>query len=184
MTDSTEITLIPHNGNSEGAKSRPGTSPQESIFSKPSLVLGKDDSERPRFRIVRVEKKGGIMRGERFSFSSFVHGLDGRVTRERLEWRHRERRVGNGRDEKEGFKLTMTRTRQIVAIYEKDENDSYGSETLGHLKFVAEEGFLGEETEVVATVSLLSIVERERRNGGTRQLGMFANRCGLGGFID
>lgn len=187
VTMATDITLSPSTrtsssmrglsrATSHGVLSAQATSPSESVFEKPAMVLGKDDSGRPRFRIVRVGLRGGngILRAGRWGFEVEVEtGRERR--REWFEWRKdrsgekRERwcgievRLGEGTSQRcQKLKLVNVRTSEVVAGFTRSEDDG----TLGLFRFCGDD--IGGEFDVLAVMSLLSVVERGRRKGSNR----------------
>ena len=131
-----------------------------------------------------MEMKGGIFTGERSYFSSRVIGANRLIEREGFEWRKLDKTNRGDAGQKDGFKLVMVRTREVIATFEKDDDSAPGIGTLGYFKFHVEEERLGEECEVMAVISLLGVIEKERRRGGSRTNGLFKDRCGLGGFLN
>lgn len=194
VTMTTDITLSPatrkgesvrglRRSASHNALGRPATSPSDSVFEKPQLVLGKDDSGRPRLRSVRVCLRGGngIFRAGRWGFE--IESEKGRERRrEWYEWRKdkgSERRdlwcgieIGFGEGSSQRCqKLTLMNTRsgEIVAGFERSEDDN----GLGVFRFYGDE--IGGEFDVLAVMSLLSVVERGRRRGSNRLSKAFRN---------
>jgi len=162
---------------------RPATSPSDSGFEKPQLVLGKDDSGRPRLRIVRVCLRGGngIFRAGRWGFE--MENERGRERRrEWYEWRKDksgekrdlwcgiEINLGEGSSQRcQKLKLVHVRTGEVVAGFVRSEDDG----GLGLFRFYGDE--IGGEFDVMAVMSLLSVVERGRRRGSNRLSKAFRN---------
>lgn len=184
VTMCTDITLCPKvniratSVRAESHGGRPMTSPDESEFEKPKLVLGKDDGVggRPRLRIVRVWLRGdnGFMRRGRWGFEIV------REVRECYEWKRDKSREkaksgdgawcgldvnwGHGaHGQSESLKLVNSRTKEMVAGFVRGD-ESKGS--LGVFRFFGDE--IGGEFDVMAVMSLLSVVERGRRKGSNR----------------
>lgn len=193
VTMCTDVTLCPKgivgamSLRAESRGGRPMTSPEESGFEKPKFVLGKDDSAggRPRLRIVRVWLRGdnGFMRRGRWGFEIV------REVRESYEWkrdRSREKPKAKNRDgvwcgldlnwsygpngQSESLKLVNSRTKEMVAGFVRGD-DNKGS--LGIFRFFGDE--IGGEFDVMALMSLLSVVERGRRKGSNRLSKAFRN---------
>ena len=187
VTMSTDVTLSPASSKtgessrglsratSHNALVRPATSPSDSGFEKPQLVLGKDDSGRPRLRIVRVCLRGGngIFKVGRWGFEIETEkGREGERVREWFEWRKDkgneksdlwcgiDLRFGDGSTQK--LKLVNARSGEVMAGFTRSEDDN----GLGVFRFCGQE--IGGEFDVLAVMSLLSIVERGRRRGSNR----------------
>lgn len=182
VTESTDITLCP--SNESGGMSRPGTTPQDMNFSKPRLLMGKDDSIRPTFRSVRLEMKGGRLRWERFYFSCMVPRNDsGKMASEKFEWRRLERKRGDVKRQIDGYHVVRTRSGDAVAVFE--ESPGLGGGIMGTLTFAVQEETLGGEFDIIAVMSLISVIEKERRRGiASRPKLSLYDRCGLGGLLD
>jgi len=96
--------------------------------------------------------------------------------RERFEWRNSSRSFGrsfDGDNDTGGLKLIRVSTGDVIAVYAGLGQRSGGktSRVLGMFRFLQGEGCagLGEDLEVLAIVSLLSIVERGRTIRAHRQ---------------
>jgi hypothetical protein len=124
--------------------------------------------ERPRFQVEPLSSTCGIFTTEKYSFGH-THQRTG--VRERFEWRNSSRSFIRSFDEKQetgGLKLVRIRTGDVIAVYAglgqtKAQNTSRVVGMFRFLKGDSSHG-LGEDLEVLAIVSLLSIVERARRD--------------------
>jgi hypothetical protein len=153
----------------------PAPKPISSSFSSIDLSCAKSslsshtehEFERPQFRNETLIPSGGIFTAEKHSFS---HTLTRSGVRERFEWRNSSRsfsRSFDGDKDTGGLKLIRVSTGDVIAVYAGLGQRPGGktSRVLGMFRFLQGEGSagLGEDLEVLAIVSLLSIVERGRR---------------------
>lgn len=155
---------------------RPATSPSESGFEKPLMVLGKEDSPRPRLKVARTCLKGGngFFRPGKWGFEIVKD-----ENRERYEWkkdRTGEKRekwcgmgVGEGARHCQKLKLLNARSNETVATFVRSDDD----EGLGLFRFHGDQ--MEGEFDVLALMSLLSVVERGRRKGSNRLSKAFRN---------
>ena len=191
VTMTTDITLSPASrpapsirtlsrATSHNMLGRPTTSLSDSWYEKPQLVLGKDDSGRPRYKIVRMclRTGNGTFRAGRWSFA-----IEDESGRERYEWR-KDKTGEKKRDLWCGFetnfaegssqrcqklKLVNARSGNVVAGFMRSDDDN----SLGLFRFQGDT--VGGEFDVVAVMSLLSVVERGRRKGSNRLSRAFRN---------
>ncbi|KAG9237865.1 hypothetical protein BJ875DRAFT_452635 [Amylocarpus encephaloides] len=129
-----------------------------------------DSSNLPKPRIERLSPTGGMFSAEKFSFS---HTLPRSFVRERFEWRYSSgpfTRTSEGAKESGGLKLVRVSTGDTVAVYAglggtAKHVGSRSKRVLGMFRFLSGGGLvnLGEEFEVLAVMSILSVVEKSRR---------------------
>jgi len=164
VTQSTDITLCP-----------PAPKPISANFSRTnfSLPIGnrsgdEKTSSRPKFKFEVLSPSGGIFTTEKYSF---CHTLPRTSVRERFEWRYTSgpflRTLESAR-ESGGLKLIRTNTGDVVAVYAglgPSSRASNPSRVMGMFRFLRGEGTagLGGDFEALAIMSILSIVERNRR---------------------
>jgi hypothetical protein len=164
VTQATDITLCP-----------PAPKPISSNFSQTnfSLPIGNRSEEekeqnRPKFKFEALTTSGGIFTTEKYSFS---HTLPRTLVREKFEWRYTSgpfvRTLESAR-ESGGLKLIRMRTGDVVAVYAglgPSSRASNPSRVMGMFRFLRgeETAGLGGEFEALAIISILSIVERNRR---------------------
>lgn len=164
VTQATDITLCP-----------PAPKPISSNFSQTnfSLPVGNRSEEekeqnRPKFKFEVLTTSGGIFTTEKYSFS---HTLPRTLVREKFEWRYTSgpfvRTLESAR-ESGGLKLIRMRTGDVVAVYAglgPSSRASNPSRVMGMFRFLRgeETAGLGGEFEALAIISILSIVERNRR---------------------
>lgn len=166
VTLTTELTLCP-----------PAPTPMAFNFSStdfastghkasPSLASLRE-IERPQFRTEKLTPSSGIFTSERHGFS---HTLLKTNTREKFEWRSSSRSFSRSFDEdsdRGGLKLVRVQTGDVVAVYAGlgQKAGEVRTRVVGMFRFLQGEGDdgLGEDFEVLAVVSLLSIVEKGRR---------------------
>jgi hypothetical protein len=163
---------------------RPVTSPSESTFEKPRMILGKDDGGRPRFRVVRVCLRGGngMFRSGRWGFELGSHERDGHGRSEWFEWKKDTTNASRanrwcgldlgmeGARQSQSLKLVSSRTGEVKAIFVRAEDEE---PSLGLFRFYGD--IIGGEFDVLAVMSLLSVVERGRRRGSNRLSKAFRN---------
>ena len=166
VTQATEITLCP-----------PAPKPISANFSQTSLSLpfgsrGGEEKEkeqgRPKFKIEVLTPSGGIFTTEKYSF---FHTLQNTREREKFEWKYTSgpfvRTIESAR-ESGGLKLIRTSTGDVVAVYAglgPSSRASNPSRVMGMFRFLRGEGTAGlsGEFEALAVMSILAIVERNRR---------------------
>jgi hypothetical protein len=99
--------------------------------------------------------------------------------------------------DKQGYKLIKVDTKEVIASFDKEEKENSTVNTLGTLRFVGEEERFTDEFNVLALISLLSLLERGRRKSAAsssvspmtarnwnKSTGdFFRDRCGLGGLF-
>jgi hypothetical protein len=164
VTQATEITLCP-----------PAPKPISANFSRTNFSLpigsrGGEEKEqsRPKFKFEVLTPSGGIFTTEKYSF---CHTLLRTQARERFEWKYTSgpfvRTIESAR-ESGGLKLIRISTGDVVAVYAglgPSSRASNPSRVMGMFRFLRGEGTagLGGEFEALAIMSILAIVERNRR---------------------
>ncbi len=166
VTQATEITLCP-----------PAPKSISADFSQTNLSLsigsrGGEEKEkeagRPKFKIEVLTPSGGIFTTEKYSF---CHTLQTTGEREKFEWKYTSgpfvRTIESAR-ESGGLKLIRTSRGDVVAVYAglgPSSRASNPSRVMGMFRFLRGEGTAGlsGEFEALAIMSLLAIVERNRR---------------------
>ncbi|PMD42492.1 hypothetical protein L207DRAFT_632255 [Hyaloscypha variabilis F] len=164
VTQATDITLCPPSPKSASA------SFSRTNFSLPIGRRSSEESEkaRPKFKFEVLTPSGGIFTTEKYSF---CHTLPRTQVRERFEWKYTSgpfvRSVESAR-ESGGLKLVRSSTGDVVAVYAglgPSSRASNPSRVMGMFRFLRGEGTatLGGEFEALAIMSILAIVERNRR---------------------
>jgi hypothetical protein len=170
VTQATDITLCP-----------PAPEPTSANFSRTSFSLpiqtGRSGSglevhsptkDRPTFKFEVLTPSGGILTTEKYSF---CHTLPRTQEKERFEWKYTSgpfvRTVESTR-ESGGLKLIRSSTGDVVAVYAglgPSSRASNPGRVMGMFRFLTGEGTagLGGEFETLAIMSILAIVERNRR---------------------
>ncbi|TVY75717.1 hypothetical protein LSUE1_G005668, partial [Lachnellula suecica] len=156
-----DITLCPY-----GSDSTSGYRTTNYTFPSPPPIKADANGELPKFKTERLSPMGGIFTPEKYAF---CHTLPRSFVRERFEWRYSSGpfiRTGDGQKESGGLKLIRVTTGETVAVYAglgNVSNDS--SPVVGMFRFLAGESLvnLGEEFEILAVLSILTVVEKQRR---------------------
>jgi hypothetical protein len=166
VTQATEITLCP-----------PAPKSIFANFSQTNLSLpigsrGGEEREkeqgRPKFKIEVLTPSGGIFTTEKYSFCHTLHNTG---EREKFEWKYTSgpfvRTIESAR-ESGGLKLIRVSTGDVVAVYAglgPSSRASNPSRVMGMFRFLRGEGTdgLSGEFEALAIMSILAIVERNRR---------------------
>ncbi|EPE26034.1 hypothetical protein GLAREA_01946 [Glarea lozoyensis ATCC 20868] len=141
-----------------------------SLPNSPTISTDSSNSNVPRLRTEQLSPTGGMFTAERFSFS---HTLPNSFVRERFEWRYSTGpfiRTSSGTKESGGMKLVRISTGATVAVYAglgaSSKHMTGKSKVLGMFRFLNAAGMtnLGEEFDFLAVMSILSVVEKSRRN--------------------
>ena len=161
VTQMTDITLCPTPPRSANANF------STTNFSFPrSLPPQETQRLRPKFKFEQLSPTGGIFSAEKYEF---CHTLPWNNVRERFEWRHTSGPFFRTYDrDSGGLKLIRVSTGDVIAVYAglgQSSRASNPSRVLGMFRFLRGDSTvgLGEEFEVLAIVSILSLVERGRR---------------------
>ncbi|KAH9214976.1 hypothetical protein DL95DRAFT_501777 [Leptodontidium sp. 2 PMI_412] len=162
VTQTTDMTLCPTPPRSASANfstpnfSIPRSLPQET----------QKQRMRPKFKFEQLAPTGGIFSAEKYEF---CHTLPWNDVRERFEWRHTSGPFVRTIDrDSGGLKLIRVSTGDVIAVYAglgHSSRASNPSRVLGMFRFLRGDSTvgLGEEFEVLAIMSILSLVERGRR---------------------
>jgi hypothetical protein len=170
VTQATDITLCPPAPKSTSANfSRTSFSlPIQTGRSGSGLEVHSPTKDRPTFKFEVLTPSGGIFTTEKYSF---CHTLPRTQEKERFEWKYTSgpfvRTVESTR-ESGGLKLIRSSTGDVVAVYAglgPSSRASNPSRVMGMFRFLTGEGMagLGGEFEALAIMSILAIVERNRR---------------------
>ncbi|TVY46864.1 hypothetical protein LOCC1_G002789 [Lachnellula occidentalis] len=158
-----DITLCPY-----GSDSTPPSDSKSPTFAFPSPPPVQDDSngDLPKFKTERLSPMGGIFSPEKYSF---CHTLPRSFVRESFEWRYSSGpfiRTQDGNKETGGLKLIRVTTGETVAVYAGLGSVSNEERpVVGMFRFLAGENLvnLGEEFDILAVMSILTVVEKQRR---------------------
>lgn len=159
VTQMTDITLCPAPPRSVSAN-----------FSTTNFSFPRPPHEkqriRPKFKFEQLAPTGGIFSAEKHEF---CHTLPWSGVRERFEWRHSSGPFVRTIDrDSGGLKLLRVSTGDVIAVYAglgQTSRATNPSRVVGMFRFLRGDGTvgLGEEFEVLAIMSILSLVERGRR---------------------
>jgi len=156
-----DITLCPY-----GSDSTSGYKSTNFAFPSPPPIQAEADGNLPKFKTERLSPLGGIFSPEKYAF---CHTLPRSFVRERFEWRYSSGpfiRTQDGNKESGGLKLIRVTTGETVAVYAGLGNVSSDERpVVGMFRFLAGENLvgLGEEFEILAVMSILTVVEKQRR---------------------
>lgn len=137
-----------------------------SLPRSPSVYELEDRIRRSRFKFEQLITTGGLFTPEKFEFGCTPPWG---ITQEKFEWRHASGLLGRTIGGHGGtLKLIRVSTGDVLAVYAglgkmgKKRNPSH---LIGMFRFLPGEGTigLGEDWEVLAVMSILSLVERGRR---------------------
>ncbi|KAH7369780.1 hypothetical protein BKA65DRAFT_5051 [Rhexocercosporidium sp. MPI-PUGE-AT-0058] len=163
VTQVTEMTLCPTPPRSARANF------STTNFSFPrssSQATDKPQPIRPKFKFEQLAPTGGIFSAEKYEF---CHTLPWNDVRERFEWRQTSGPFVRTIDrDSGGLKLIRVSTGDVIAVYAGlgySSRASNPSRVIGMFRFLRGDSTvgLGEEFEVLAIMSILSLVERGRR---------------------
>ncbi|TVY52083.1 hypothetical protein LCER1_G007965 [Lachnellula cervina] len=158
-----DITLCPY-----GSDSTPPSDSKSTNFAFPSPtpIQNEANGDLPKFKSERLSPMGGIFSPEKYAF---CHTLPRSFVRERFEWRYSSGpfiRTQDGNKESGGLKLIRVTTGETVAVYAGLGNVSNEERSVvGMFRFLAGENLvnLGEEFDILAVMSILTVVEKQRR---------------------
>ncbi|PBP23066.1 alternative oxidase [Diplocarpon rosae] len=157
VTQATSITLCPTPTN---AVSKVGMT----NFSRPRFPA--KERIRPKFKFEELVPRSGILRSERYEF---CHSLRGTGKRETFEWRHASGPFTRMVDKNSGgLRLVRVSTGDVIAVYaglRQTWRATNPSRMVGMFRFLRGDGMtdLGEEFELLAVMTILSLLERGRR---------------------
>ncbi|CAL3971798.1 unnamed protein product [Diplocarpon coronariae] len=158
VTQATSITLCPAPTNAVGKF-------VITNFSRPRCP--EKQRIRPRFQYEELVPTSGILRSEKYEF---CHGLSGSGKREKFEWRYSSGPLTRMiRQDSGGLRLVRVSTGDVMAVYaglRQTSRATNPSRMLGMFRFLRgdEMADLGEEFELLAVMTILSLVERGRRS--------------------
>jgi hypothetical protein len=156
-----DITLCPY-----GSDSTSGYRNTNFAFPAPPPIQASADGSMPKFKTERLSPMGGIFTPEKYAF---CHTLPRSFVRERFEWRYSSGpfiRTQDGQKESGGLKLIRVTTGETVAVYAGLGNVSNNaSPVIGMFRFLTGDSLvgLGEEFEILAVLSILTVIEKQRR---------------------
>lgn len=156
-----DITLCPY-----GSDSTQGYKETNFAFPSPPPIQAEANGDLPKYKTERLSPMGGIFSPEKYAF---CHTLPRSFVRERFEWRYSSGpfiRTQDGNKESGGLKLIRVTTGETVAVYAGLGNVGNDERpVVGMFRFLAGENLvnLGEEFEILAVMSILTVVEKQRR---------------------
>ncbi|PBP20805.1 alternative oxidase [Diplocarpon rosae] len=133
-------------------------------FSRPRFP--EKERIRPKFKFEELVPRSGILRSEKYEF---CHSLRWTGKREKFEWRHASGPFTRMVDKNSGgLRLVRVSTGDVIAVYaglRPTLRATHPSRMLGMFRFLRGDGMtdLGEEFEMLAVMTILSLVERGRR---------------------